>query len=370
MNNSKIKLSFLFGIFLSLTIFFGARIILAGSVNIPGYAWSSNTGWTKLDVCDANGNCFGAYGVTLLTEAPGTVSGYAWSSNIGWITFNDPSCPTSVAGCTPGAYVDWDHPNSDGSVNVKGWARACSVYENGDPQVYGNSTTTLCSGPLKDNALRGNWDGFINLSDTANHKWGVVVMPDSSIKGYAWGSDVMGWIYFNAKIPVNAAITDFNTDQSCVANATAPNLTWDTTGVGSCTLGLTGDTSKITGVSSKAAGGTLGVDGKFYVPGPVVTSGASSITLTCDKVSQTLVVSICLPNTTPTPTPVAPTCPAGTVLNSASGTCEDATNSCPTGSVLNPASGLCEAVTCPVNTVLNKTTGQCVQKKKTIYKES
>lgn len=151
--------------------------------NLFGWAWSNNTGWIKMNNCDTTTNCSGnSFGVSMQQTAPGTISGYAWSSNIGWITFNNVGCPPLATDCRGGAYTDW------GTGKVMGWARACSVYASG------------CSGALKDDAFRGGWDGFIALNRVqgAGPDWGVKINPTTGdLSGYAWGSDVLGWISFD-----------------------------------------------------------------------------------------------------------------------------------------------------------------------------
>ena len=165
----------------------GVKILRAdGGNNMFGYMWSSNIGWIKMNDCDnpadsTTCNAKASYGVTILPVAPGTMSGYAWSSNIGWITFNSSGCP--LTGCTPGAYATW---KPDGSAVIHGWARACSVYATG------------CSGALKDDSYLGTWDGYIALDSTTaggtGGTWGLTVGTDNKIGGYAWGSEVIGWI--------------------------------------------------------------------------------------------------------------------------------------------------------------------------------
>jgi hypothetical protein len=134
------------------------------------------------------------YNVTVADN--GTISGYAWSSNIGWISFES----SALAGCPSGsctALVDYAHP-SGGTYPVKGWARACSVFNSG------------CSGSLKTVATRGDngvstdpWDGFISLSGTAKNggTYGAVVnSAKTTMTGYVWGSEVMGWIQMNFSV--------------------------------------------------------------------------------------------------------------------------------------------------------------------------
>ena len=212
MKFSKRQLSFFFTIVLAAGLFVGAKKLLAdANSNLAGYAWSSNIGWIKLNNCTDPANastCTGSgYGVNILPAAPGTISGYAWSSNIGWITFNDPSCP--LTGCTPGARADWANKNSDGSVNIKGWARTCSVYASGCSGALKNQAALgICNGikdwsnknvyDTGDTDTRCEWDGYIALDATTaggtGGNWGWKINTDKSITGFAWGSEVIGWV--------------------------------------------------------------------------------------------------------------------------------------------------------------------------------
>ncbi len=162
-------------VIIALTIFgtINNSVDATNADNVSGYAWSSNTGWVNL-----NGS---NYGLHILTSTPGTLSGYAWSSNLGWIGFE-------------GA-ADWSNPINN-KIPIKGFARVCSVYVNG------------CSGELKSEAERGGWDGLISLYDqTGADAWGWVINQDKTISGYAWGSDVVGWVELkNATISFNETI--------------------------------------------------------------------------------------------------------------------------------------------------------------------
>ncbi|MDB5254870.1 MAG: hypothetical protein JWL92_246 [Candidatus Nomurabacteria bacterium] len=184
MKLSRKTLSILLTIIALVAVFVCAKVFADTNSNASGYLWSSNIGWIKLNDCDDPGNAStctgGSYGVNI-PNTNGTITGYAWSPNIGWITFGDPSCPTS--GCTPGARVAW---KSDGTATISGWARACSVY------------VANCSGTLTDAAYTGTWDGYIALDSNTGGgtggAWGLSIDANKSITGYAWGSEVMGWI--------------------------------------------------------------------------------------------------------------------------------------------------------------------------------
>ena len=165
-----------------------APVAVAGSSdNISGFAWSSNIGWISFNStncdsspedglsdgvpagCPAAGTAIPDYGVNIAPlSGTGIFSGYAWSENIGWIDF-------APAGPYPEA------PNNSAQINwttgdVTGWARALS---------YG-----------------GGWDGWIKLSGTAGlASYGVTFNSSTNeFEGYAWGSDVIGWIDFNSNL--------------------------------------------------------------------------------------------------------------------------------------------------------------------------
>jgi len=159
-----------------------AFVFASVSENVSGWAWSSNVGWLQLNNCsdpsDA-GTCVGQdFGVNF-DQSTGVGSGYAWSSNIGWISFDNKVCPTDFSNCEL-PHIQW---LADGAGLMRGFVRACSVYEIG------------CSGVLKNNSLRGGWDGFINLGDGSTD-WGVKISPTGLISGFAWGSEVVGWVDF------------------------------------------------------------------------------------------------------------------------------------------------------------------------------
>ncbi|MBI5787089.1 MAG: hypothetical protein HY446_00870 [Candidatus Niyogibacteria bacterium] len=124
--------------------------------NLSGWAWSENIGWISFNSAEGGGS---NYGVSVASN--GRLSGYAWSENIGWITFNQ----NDLNGCPSGqCRAEFDEDTGQ----VTGWARALS---NG-----------------------GGWDGWISLSGS---NYGVSV-NQCSWSGWAWGSDVVGWISFNS----------------------------------------------------------------------------------------------------------------------------------------------------------------------------
>ena len=117
---------------------------------LSGYAWSDNIGWVSL-----SGSSYG-----LSMDANGKLSGYAWSDNIGWITANQ----SELSGCPSNPC--WAKFNANA---LTGWLRALS---------WG-----------------GGWDGWISLSGSG---YGVTQDQSGVLSGYAWGSDVVGWLDFSA----------------------------------------------------------------------------------------------------------------------------------------------------------------------------
>ena len=177
-------------------------------VPLSGYAWSSNIGWLSFNSSD------GAT-VSLSTTTTGCsvtsacLSGYAWSSNIGWVKFGG-LAGQSVNGIT----------TSDAIVNtqtgaVSGWARACAG------TVPGDCSTSV--------SRTDGWDGWIELAGanhatvtgltgTATSSAGVSFNSSSDqFSGYAWGSDVVGWVSFNTGSSTNGG------SYVCVGSNCNPN---------------------------------------------------------------------------------------------------------------------------------------------------
>lgn len=169
----------------------------AATVPLSGWAWSSTVGWVDLG------------GVSVDTGT-GVFSGYGWSSNIGWVSFN----AGDVSGC-PGGSCTPTVNSTDGTIT--GFIRACAGSVSGDCQ--GLSRTD-------------GWDGWIELSG-ANH-----ISPDTTgaggvsydpvakkIVGYAWGSEVVGWLNFvNVSAPLDGNVctngaTNFPTCTTCPPGA-------------------------------------------------------------------------------------------------------------------------------------------------------
>ncbi len=187
------KFKFLIILFLSLAFLAGIFLLStqdeispveAADQSLFGYAWSSNIGWLKFRGMTQDGF---TYGVSL-DDVTGELSGYAWSSNIGWINFS----PTGPYPENPqqGAKLEND--------KVVGWARAITGEE----------------------PFSGGWDGWIKMSGTASDSsdYGVS-FADCNFTGYAWGSDIIGWISFSGS-------TYGVSLSSCVVTKDQPNCSF------------------------------------------------------------------------------------------------------------------------------------------------
>ncbi|MBU2579510.1 PKD domain-containing protein [Patescibacteria group bacterium] len=160
----------------AIVVFFGIgqkiTIVQAGlEDNVVGFAWSENIGWISFNNL-SDGSAVN-YGVNV-DVSNGNFSGYAWSEHIGWISFNesDTGVPPSNDPCPGSSCIAKAVPSNQlgrSNVNINGWARALS---------YG-----------------GGWDGWIRFDHgQANPAY---IGADGDWHGWAWGSDVVGWISFN-----------------------------------------------------------------------------------------------------------------------------------------------------------------------------
>lgn len=193
-----------------LSLFLFNQDVKSGSEhNVSGWAWSENIGWISLN-CENEYNgvlenhCDDSnYGVHINED--GLFSGYAWSENIHWISFadfdrdgdidaNDKEIPGSP--CEPNCKATFD---SETGI-VSGWARALSYND--------------------------DWDGWISLG---NSTYGVFVNQETGeFEGWAWGSDIIGWINFNCDSPETGdtcSISDYKVKASSSFN-TPPVASW------------------------------------------------------------------------------------------------------------------------------------------------
>ncbi|MEK7519646.1 MAG: thrombospondin type-1 domain-containing protein, partial [Patescibacteria group bacterium] len=162
------------------------RVAAATLMPITGQAWSSYMGWIS----------FSGVGYDVFEDvSTGIFSGRAWSSNLGWISFDASDATHPAPKVTPGTW------------SITGWLRACSAFLDKD----------VCSGELDSNS--GGWDGWINLSGTAQDgsQYGVVQSPACAWTGYAWGSDAIGIISFGGTAADGSLYGVIGIDQTACA---------------------------------------------------------------------------------------------------------------------------------------------------------
>lgn len=141
---------------------------------ISGFGWSDTIGWISFDCSEPSLCPAGSYQVNVDPES-GLVSGYAWSEHVGWISFNR----SDLSGC---AQAPCEARLRDDALT--GWARV------------------LAGGT----AQSGGWDGFIRLSGV-EPSYGPR-LTDGVFSGYAWGSDVVGWVDMALTRLVSTACSD------------------------------------------------------------------------------------------------------------------------------------------------------------------
>ncbi len=177
--------------------------------NIYGYAWSSNIGWISFnDINQGSGG--GNYGVR--ADSNGNLAGYAWSPNIGWISFN----AGDVVGCPGTAGNTTCAPKLNlVTKEVSGWARACA----------GTVSKDCAGGDRTD-----GWDGWISLKGQSP-AYGVSTTQTQPYlwQGWAWGSEVVGWISFAGSLGGGGGPRDYgvvgpdNSIQMIVNVTASPN---------------------------------------------------------------------------------------------------------------------------------------------------
>ena len=188
--------------------------------NVDGYAWSDTTGWIRFNNCPTSGDPAGCdsteYGV-VIDDTTGEFSGRAWSDVIGWVDFDSVSgCPQSP--CTAKL-------NSNGEVT--GWAKA----------------------PAFSSGAHGGWSGWISFNcsntsgcSTSNYKTTVGQKTGniSLFSGYAWGSEVVGWIDMSGvryveELPPPPDVTIGATPQT-IPVGSSTKLFWTSSNATSCAV--------------------------------------------------------------------------------------------------------------------------------------
>lgn len=224
------------------TAFKASEVRAGGSENVSGFAWSENIGWISLN-STSDGSAM-SYGVNISSlTGTGTFSGNAWSENIGWISF----APSDLAICPSAsvAQINWS------TGNVTGWARALS------------------------GSAGSGWDGCIKFSDDSIGVWnGKGVKIDTAtgkFSGYAWGSDVVGWIDFAPTVGGVPITNNAHVPIPC-SQSNPATFTW-----GTCAASCTGNPSPRTVTQTR-----YGVCNDGSIPAvPIVEECGAPISVTC-----------------------------------------------------------------------------------------
>src|SRR3989344_1621323 len=164
-----------------------ASEITAGPLS--GWMWSDTVGWISLNCADLSTCSSVSYSVQL--AANGDLSGYGWSDSVGWITFN----ASQLTGCPQTQSGNGSCPPTISSGIIKGWVRACAGMNNSSlNQTTPNNTCGNSAGSRTD-----GWDGWISISGSSPIAYGLTADGvTGEISGYSWGSDVTGWLSFDA----------------------------------------------------------------------------------------------------------------------------------------------------------------------------
>ena len=182
------------GVFLLLLAYnFIAGAVAAENV-LKGWAWSFNTGWVNFN-CEDREVCGQSDYKVSINPSTGELSGYAWSSNIGWIK-SDPAGPYPI-NPQKSAYMYWDEKEE--SVKMDGWIKTSGVANDG--KNYG------------------------------------VYLEGNKLKGYAWGSEVVGWLsFYDVEALIDAPNCDFTADPSSIVLPQYSTLSWSCQHTTGCSI--------------------------------------------------------------------------------------------------------------------------------------
>ena len=212
--------------------------------NVGGYAWSDNIGWLSFNNDDTT-SFLASY-----NAGTGQLEGWGWSDGIGWVSLN---CATDEQ-CNPATE---DHKviiDVSGDLSGEAWSdnlgwlsfdRADTGNPPGDPyQASGaiaryDSTTKEFSGWARFlTAPEGGWDGWIKLrcygaecdvngwSDGKSSTSGVFVDDGGYLQGWAWGSDVVGWLGFKGPGSVDYGVNIDEATDKLSGHVWSENIGW------------------------------------------------------------------------------------------------------------------------------------------------
>ncbi len=305
--NFKIMKISLLKIIFTLAFFLSPFVAFAGSQhNMSGYAWSENIGWISFNCTnESNQNACATSDYGVNKNVNGTLTGRAWSENIGWIQFGNLTGVPMVLRSDGGGTVAQD-ARLDVN-NLTGWARACAgMNDLTAPPENQSAPNNTCAGRSRTDG----WDGWISLSGS---NYGVT-KSGNNLTGYAWGSDVVGWINFNATtsggvvIGGNTMSYTLNAPNSCIIPAgdskCAVTLSWSVTNpelVGGSTVTSNTNNLGVVSVNQPIGTGDLGnisVDIPYIMVGGIL-QGSQGRTFTLKNNSKNLTSTTVTPSCAP-----------------------------------------------------------------------
>ncbi|MEI8339151.1 MAG: EB domain-containing protein [bacterium] len=200
---------------------------------------------------------------------------------------------------------------STSTINVPTNVSTYTLVDIGGTPVTTTVVRTITDPASLKGSLNGGWDGWISLSGTttAREKYGISGLSGDALTGFAWGSDVLGWLdFFDVKIDfATCANGEVKDDNGICCPATLENNKLVTT----ITTGLLGQTIRNTycqvcaGEKVEVDGQCLCPDGKEDVAGQCVTVCPEDMTyydsqcisiITCEQLGKVTYQGTCVPS--------------------------------------------------------------------------
>ncbi len=158
------------------------RVAASSADNVRGWVWSAQGGWLSMNSINPEAPSSYSWGVNI-NPATRAMTGFAWSASHGWMCFGS-SCASFCPGLAPDGQPAI--ASSDGSGNLEGWAKFCSLGSDGWVSLN-------CS----------------NMAECATSNYKVSVNFSTGVfTGWAWhastGNSGWGWMDFS-RVTMNAA---------------------------------------------------------------------------------------------------------------------------------------------------------------------
>jgi len=334
------KTSFAKHIFiLAIALLLPSGVFAGTEHSMSGWAWSDNIGWISFNStnCDTDSNgfidssCSGGDNATTVVKdygvnvnSNGNLQGYAWSDNVGWILFGNlarygyffptgnGTLPRDASIDAEGNMLGWAKAISADNKGWDGWISLSGTWTNPNDNTTGTygvnigDTTSPFVTASAENKTNDILTWVTKLLDT-----NVAYAEGSTSQGFAWGSDVTGWIDFSGVTNSDLSVADltFYPEPTYVSQSD-PNTTlkWRGNDLKDCTASSND--------SSSGWGGSIVVTSTTSSQAVSVPSNPTGYTLSCNDLSgnpvppQTIFVAITPNNNNGggTPPPNVPIC--------------------------------------------------------------